>query len=190
MKKKFLSAFLSGVFFLGILMAAAPASAATYDFTQGAFEWHWDVAGITQAGATEYHVWLPGQYWKLSLTNTGVGAITELDLSLDVIEVADLISGYPGVLNFDVLVNSIDVGDFSLSVAGGIGLQTFNFTFGQITGDDYTIELIVKDALIYGAGSYNISLEGSSVSIVPVPGTMFLLIAGLAGIAGVRRKKR
>ena len=195
----------AGVVLLGLLWGAGPASAATtYYFSEPDFEWYASggmYAGGLYEDATEYHVWTPGDYWALELTDTGISSIVGLDLTLDVIEVADRVDlgeqAWRATLYFDVLVNSVNVGSFSLALDDLNELVTFSFTFDAIAGDDYDIQLLVTGDLLgmeleYSLGSYDISLGRSSVTLaaVPVPTAMLFLGAGLTCIAGFRRKKK
>ena len=88
MKKDFLSSLAASVVLFGMLMVASPSSAATtYSFSDSQFSWYAS-GGFWNVGATEYHVWTPGDYWNALYTDKGISSITGIELTLDVIEVA------------------------------------------------------------------------------------------------------
>lgn len=140
-----------------------------------------------------------GTYFFLSshsvsetFTATGLPSLTSLGLHLD-LATNSLVNG--AHVDFDVLVNGVDVGDISFARTAGTGAFDFLFNFLSIAGlgggDDYNLLLDENNNVPGGEGSISFDQVNSTATLngsgtVPEPGTIVLAGLGLLGLAGRR----
>jgi hypothetical protein len=102
-----------------------------------------------------------------------------------------------GVLNaFDVLINGVDVGDYSFTSTGA-GKLNFDLTyaFASIAGDSYSLMLRASSTVPPGLSSYN-WLPGGSATLtngtgaVPEPATWAMMIGGFGLVGASMRYRR
>lgn len=130
-----------------------------------------------------------------TFAGTGLGSVNMLSLALPV-SYANLGAG--AQVDFNVLLNGTVLGSFAWTSAQGTGTENFNASFAPIVGvgGSYTAELLETNSVPSGQGSIGFnygSLTLSDVSTVPEPGSLALLIVGLAGLggfAGLRKLRR
>lgn len=164
------------------LAGAGMAHAASFDFS-------FPSASSTVV-SSEGYFWSAQRGDKVAeiFTASGVFGATTLNLELDV-TYNSLVAG--SSVDWDVLVNGVDVGDWTWSSADGIGLTHLSYTFAPIQGEFTSLALVVKNEVISGAGSIALGYDtlGTITSAVPEPSTYLLLLAGL-GVAGIAKQRR
>lgn len=126
-----------------------------------------------------------------SYAATGLFGATTLDLDLTVLS-NGLASGQS--VDWDVLVNGVDVGDWSWGSADGTGATHLSLSFAAIAGEFSSLALVVKNEVPPGAGAISLATGtratlADGVSTVPEPGLMSLLGLALAGMAFARRRR-
>lgn len=125
-----------------------------------------------------------------TFAGTGLASVSALDLHVD-LGTNVLNSG--AFVNFDVLLNGIDVGDIVFTQASGTGAFDFSFGFASILGGGtYTITFDETNTVPVGQGSISFDLANSTATLtesaaVPEPGTLALVVAALLGIVGARK---
>lgn len=138
-----------------------------------------------------------GYFWSVSrgdqvsetFSGSGLFGATSLELELNVTQ--NVLSQGASV-DWDVLVNGVDVGDWSWTSASGTGLTYLSYTFAAISGEFNSLALVVKNEVPGGLGSIalGVNTEASvSNSVVPEPDTLGFLLAGLAVVSLVQRKR-
>ena len=102
---------------------------------------------------------------------------------------------------FDVFINGIDVGDYSLTSTAGNSHQRVNFDltywFAPIAGDTFSLAFRLQSALPGSGGSYNwfpdgqaTLADGATTGAVPEPGTWAMMLLGFGAVGfAIRRKK-
>jgi len=118
---------------------------------------------------------------------TGLFNPSSLSMDLDVVS-NNLAPGQS--VDWDVLVNNVDVGDWSWSSTDGTGLTNIALAFAPIVGEFSSLALVVKNEVPSGDGSISLRLDTTTTvsNDVPEPGTLLLLGLTLAGLAGTRRR--
>jgi len=94
-------------------------------------------------------------------------------------------------VDWDVLVNNVDVGDWSWSSADGTGLTNIALAFAPIAGEFSSLALVVKNEVPGGLGSIALGLDTRTTvsGELPEPGTMLLLGLTMAGLVATRRRQ-
>jgi len=136
---------------------------------------------------------LPSHSVNETFTGTGIGAATSLNLDL-ILQQDVLNSG--AFVNFNVLLNSIVVGNFSFDQNATIGLHSFSFSFASVVGSGtYNIALAVTNTVPVGEGSVAFARTGSKATItgdvaVPEPTSVLLLGIGLLALGIMHARNR
>ena len=137
-----------------------------------------------------------GYFWSVSRGDmvsqayaaSGVFGTTSLELDLNVTR--NVLSTGNSV-QWDVLVNGTDVGDWAWSSANGTGLTHLSLSFAAVTGEFSTLALVVKNEVPSGDGSIALGLDTrGTVAAIPEPETYALMLAGLAGIGALVRRRK
>jgi hypothetical protein len=95
-------------------------------------------------------------------------------------------------LNFNVLLNSTNVGTFALHPSDVGAAHLYNFSFPAIAGQNYDIKMLATNTISSGHGSYTLALDGNSyATIIPEPASWGLVaIASCGAMVRLRRYKR
>ncbi|MEF8755290.1 MAG: PEP-CTERM sorting domain-containing protein [Accumulibacter sp.] len=149
------------------------------------------VASVGSLSPTEV-----GWFWSaargdlVSENYPGTGLFNPSSLSMDLNVTRNVLSSGQSVV-WDVLVNSVDVGDWIWSSADGTGLTNIALAFAPIAGEFNSLALVVKNEVPGGAGSIALGLDTRTTvsNEVPEPGTMLLLGLTMAGLAASRRRQ-
>lgn len=136
-----------------------------------------------------------GYFWSVargdlvSQAYPGTGLFGASSLSMDLNVTSNSLSSGQSV-NWDVLVNNVDVGDWIWSSANGTGLTNIALSFAPIAGEFSSLALVVKNEVPRGAGSISLGVgtQTTVFSDVPEPGTLLLLGLTMAGLAATRRR--
>ena len=142
------------------LTVTAPTSAGTTLVFQGQ-NFHFK-------GGSANYIWQAGDYWRQSFTVPSVATVTQLALQLQMTSNSTSRAG----LDMGVFVNSIRVGQFSLTV-GTSGTQNYSYSFAAIAGPTYQIELRALNTVPAGQGA---------VSLVTASGNSFARIGANADV--------
>ena len=181
--------FLRAVVLLSAAMAAsAQASTFTFNFPTSSSS---VVASTGTLSPTEI-----GYFWSVSRGDTvsqsyagsGVFGVTNLELDLNVTQNV-LNSG--ASVQWDVLINGQDVGDWNVTQGSGTGISHLSLNFGAVAGQFSSLALVVKNNVPVGLGSIALGLDTmGSVTAVPEPETYGMLLGGLAVVGLMARRKR
>ncbi|MCP5249604.1 MAG: PEP-CTERM sorting domain-containing protein [Candidatus Accumulibacter sp.] len=151
------------------------------------------VASVGSLSATEV-----GYFWSMARGDsvsqgypaTGLFNVSSLSMDLNVTQ--NVLAAGQSV-DWDVLVNGIDVGDWSWSDADGTGLTNVALSFAAIAGEFSSLALVVSNEVPSGGGSIALGLDTRTTvegNAVPEPGTLFLLGLTMMGLAATRRRSR
>jgi len=140
-----------------------------------------------------------GYFWSVSRGDqvsqayAGTGLFGVSSLSMDLNVTRNLLNSGAHV-DWDVLVNGVDVGDWSWSDLSGTGLTNISLTFAPISGEFSSLALVVTNEVPFGGGSIALGLDTSATvtAAIPEPETYAMLLAGLGllGFAAHRRKQK
>ncbi|WP_235923045.1 PEP-CTERM sorting domain-containing protein [Rugamonas aquatica] len=169
---------------------AASAHANTYSFS-------FPTAGSTVVSSVGFLTPTEiGYFWSMSrgdsvtqgYAGSGVFGTTNLELDLNVTR-NTLNSG--ASVQWDVLVNGQDVGDWNVAQGDGTGISHLSLSFGAVGGEFNSLALVVKNNVPGGQGSIALGIDTrGSVSAVPEPETYGMLLGGLAVMGLMARRKR
>ncbi|WP_232411046.1 PEP-CTERM sorting domain-containing protein [Methylophilus sp. 5] len=174
-----------------MLAGTGMAQAATYNFNFPSYSSN-VVSSVGALSATDI-----GYFWSVShgdqvsetFSGSGLFGATSLDLELNITQ--NVLSQGASV-DWDVLVNGVDVGDWTWTSTSGTGMTYLSYTFAAISGEFNSLALIVKNEVPAGLGSIALGLNTEATvsnSVVPEPDTLGFLLAGLAVISLVQRKR-
>jgi len=149
------------------------------------------VASIGSIGSSEIgYFWSVARGDKVSQAYAASGVFGTTSLELDLNVTRNVLSTGNSV-QWDVLVNGTDVGDWAWSSANGTGLTHLSLSFAAVTGEFSTLALVVKNEVPSGDGSIALGLDTrGTVAAVPEPETYALMLAGLAGIGALVRRRK
>lgn len=137
-----------------------------------------------------------GDFVEQTFLDTGLNDVQSISLALN-LNTNSLAGG--SFVNFDVSVNSLVVGDFTLSQGDGLGQFDFSFDVDDADplADDYTLRFEATNDVSGGLGSISFDLNNTSatlsdqpVAAVPLPASIPLFLTGLAILGYVGRKNR
>jgi hypothetical protein len=180
---------------LGVLTMVAPPSAAATTFTAVFPSGSSNVvdSGINPTGSFAYF-WSSDRGDKVEQTfaDTGLNAITELDLNFDVTQ--NGLSPH-SVVDWDVRVNGTTVGSWQRTAPEGVGPVNLIYTFAPIVGDGtFDVGMFVTDHVPSGAGAIGVSNEGSltlkGIGGAPEPSSLAILVTGGLPLFGLLRRRR
>lgn len=149
------------------------------------------VSSGSLVGPTEIgYFWSAARGDRFSENYPGTGLFNPSSLSMDLNVTRNALASGQSVV-WDVLVNSVDVGDWIWSSADGTGLTNIALTFAPIAGEFNSLALVVKNEVPRSAGSIALGLDTRTTvsSELPEPGTMLLLGLTMAGLAASRRRQ-
>jgi len=98
---------------------------------------------------------------------------------------------------FDVLINGVVVDSFSFAADRG-ATENISLTnsFAAISGEDFTLSILATSTVFSGGGSWNwlpggtVTLSEDSISPVPLPAALPLLLAALGGLGFAARRRK
>lgn len=149
--------------------------------------------GNAFGGRPMSNIWTAGDYWRQSVSGSGIGSLGAVGLNLNVRNFLLRTS----TLAFDVLVNGTLVGStgpFSQNGEADIFLP-LSFSFAAISAATYDIEVrVVPPTVPPGDGSFGLYTDGESTiqlrgAAVPEPATAVLLLIGAASFGVIRRRR-
>jgi hypothetical protein len=149
------------------------------------------VSSGSLVGPTEIgYFWSAARGDRFSENYPGTGLFNPSSLSMDLNVTRNALASGQSVV-WDVLVNSVDVGDWIWSSADGTGLTNIALTFAPIAGEFNSLALVVKNEVPRSAGSIALGLDTRTTvsSELPEPGTMLLMGLTMAGLAASRRRQ-
>jgi hypothetical protein len=154
---------------------ASSHAAAILVFNTPGFEWH-----ESGGAASPYHIWTAGDYWAQNFQQTGLPSANQMSLSL---LFNSLTGPQTNLLDLNVYLNGIDIGSFSVP-SGITGLQNFTFSFSDVLGPDYRIQIQAANTIPSGDGSVSIAPDGSSfATLTSVPEPTVLTLGSLSALA-------
>ena len=172
---------LIAIFFL--VFSQSVANADSLEFAEPDFEW------LSQGGGSPNHLWTEGDFWQQEFNETGIFGVTGVFLNLFIEDDNALASED---LDFRVLVNGNEIGEFSL-LADTAGTYEFGYSFDPITGDDFVFRLEATSTISPGSGSFSLNVgNGNSfvdLTTVPEPSIGFLLATTMLVLRASRYRK-
>ncbi|WP_425038529.1 VPLPA-CTERM sorting domain-containing protein [Primorskyibacter sp. S187A] len=181
-----------------LIATAGAASAATVDLIGDK-----DCFGTNDVCVEDGTTWLPGGWSAVTqdgldptfmdiTTNGGsaswthsyaAGTYSSASLSFRTAGIADIAGPY------DVLVDGVKVGEMPLDGSGHILVETFTFAVDTaLVNDGAATVSFVVDGVDTWAIDYSELTLGMTTAPVPLPAGLPLLLAGLGGLALVRRR--
>lgn len=136
-----------------------------------------------------------GDFWNQTITGSGIGTVSSLSLLLTM---SDNLVGN-NAMQFSVLLNGMAVGTTPMygPIVNSDLVAPLTFSFAGISASTYDVKVRVSSsnvgsnqqglALVLD-GSSTISLSGVQ-TVAPEPGTYALMLAGLAGLGVVARRR-
>jgi hypothetical protein len=165
-----------------LAVAAMPAVVHADIFTFGGpdFSWYHD---SSSGLATPNHIWAAGDYWEQSFSTSNLED-NEFDFHLAYND-----NSLGQTLNLEVLVNGTWIGE--ISIAPGQSGSDVSFEAMSI-GPTYDIRLEALNTIPAGQNAVSLDTSGlstASIALVPEPGCLALVSAGLAGLVVTMRSK-
>lgn len=187
---------------LAAVVAASPvpAQAVTFDFPTSTTTIETPGGGVGDADQTGFfhRAGVVDPAFMQETFSTGLAQVGSLDLHL-VVATNVLSSG--ATVDFDVILNGVPIGDFSVNEAFGEGPLDLSFSFAPIAGqgvggDDFTLLLNMTNNVPIGAGSiafgksptHDTTVVFEPGAAVPAPAALVLLGLGLVTAGIVRRR--
>jgi hypothetical protein len=151
--------------------------------------------GTLPAGGMTAYMWTAGDYVQSPIFNTG-------QLSVDSLRYDFFVNDVLGGGNNETVgyfINGTEIGTITVPDCNFCGQNmefsgTFNFAAIGPQGGGYQLEMILQNTIPSGGGSIafddgGTAILGSGGGTTPEPGSIVLFATGLAGIAGMVRRR-
>ncbi|MEP6834919.1 MAG: PEP-CTERM sorting domain-containing protein [Gemmatimonas sp.] len=138
-----------------------------------------------------------GDFWNQSIAGSGIGTVSSLSF---VLTMAGNLTG-ANAMQFEFLLNGTHIGSSpTYSQTGQFDIVSpFNFSFAGISAASYDVKVRVSASSVATNtqglsllldGSSTIAISGAQTTVTPEPGTSALMLAGLAGVGVIARRRR